>query len=114
MSDMAVDFEPHKFNVEEFFRMGEADVFGDRHIELLDGMLVEVSPFGAPHTIVAGGIHQYLSALLERRASVYESLTLRLDEYNAPEPDIAILLPRESNDFERPFVSAEVQALIEV
>ena len=34
MSDMLLYDRPHNITVDEFLRMGEADVFEDRHVEL--------------------------------------------------------------------------------
>jgi Uma2 family endonuclease len=52
--------------------------------------------------------------LLGSRALVLGSCTLALDEFNAPEPDIAVAAPSAADDLRRPIAPAEVHALVEV
>ncbi len=114
MSDMAVDFKPYKITVPEFLRMGEAGVFEDKHVELLDGILVEVSPFSSPHAYVGGRVAMYLSNALRGRADLFVPLTLPLGRYDAPEPDIAIAAPRGTEYYRRHLQPRDVYALIEI
>ncbi|MDQ6909515.1 MAG: Uma2 family endonuclease [Actinomycetota bacterium] len=40
----------YRFSVEEYHRMGEAGILGpDDRVELLDGEVVQMTPFGTPH-----------------------------------------------------------------
>jgi len=112
MSDMALDYKVHRITVDEFCQMGEAGVFEDRHVELLDGTLVDLSPVGKPHAVIASRIGYYLAALLGERAEVVHGATLPLGEYDAPEPDIAIFAPIAVADIQGQFRREEAYALI--
>ncbi len=75
----------------EYDRLVDAGVFGDEHIELLDGALVEMSPEGAPHTWVI----QELNRVLTR--GVADDLRVRIghpwaaNDISEPEPDLAVV-----------------------
>jgi Uma2 family endonuclease len=114
MSDMAVDYKIHHITVDEFFQMGEAGVFEDRRVELLDGELVDLSPIGMSHAVMASRISIYVAGLLGDRAEVVNNGTLPLGEFNAPMPDIAIYGPIDLNRAEKRFCCEDAFALIEV
>ena len=51
--------------VEEFQAMVEMGLFEDTHVELLGGVLVEMSPQGAPHNTVIRRLNRLLLAGLD-------------------------------------------------
>jgi Uma2 family endonuclease len=76
----------------EYDRMVELGFFDeDEHVELLEGVLVQMSPQGGPHA----GVIEWLSDLLTR--SLDTSLVVRTQmpivagDYSEPEPDIAVV-----------------------
>lgn len=86
----------HPITVREFFRMGETGVLGpETRIELIDGELIDMPPIGPPHASRT----KRLSALLHRavggRAIVSTQDPILLGDLNAPQPDIALLSPRD-------------------
>ena len=59
------------FTVEEYRRMGEAGVFGpDERVELLRGVIREMSPKGRRHRVAVGLANHLFVRNLEGRASV--------------------------------------------
>jgi len=94
MSDMAVEIEPRKITVSEFHRMGEAGIFaaGER-VELLDGVLVQMSPIGRPHRALHAAIVGYLIETLASRAVVLGQSGLQLGRFSEPEPDVLVFPP---------------------
>ena len=100
---------PFRWTVEDYHRAIDADVFGDRRIELLHGELFEMPPIKLPHI----GAVQYLAGLFLprlgwRRALVQSPIILPSD--GEPEPDIAVSEPGASL---KPHVE-QVQLVIEV
>jgi Uma2 family endonuclease len=114
MSDMALDYKIHRVTVDEFFQMGEAGIFEDRHVELLDGALVDLSPIGWSHAVIASHLEQYLATELGDSAVVVHHVTLPLGAYNAPEPDVAVFSASALEDMPRRARLEDAQAIVEV
>lgn len=69
--------------------------FGDERIELLRGVLVEMSPQGEPHARICAWIHEQLILGLDMgRHEVRGHTSFAATEDSVPEPDVAVL-PRE-------------------
>jgi Uma2 family endonuclease len=77
----------------EYEQLVEAGAFRDERIELLRGVLVEMSPQKAPHAATIQRLTDRLAAALAGRASLRVQLPLALGEDSEPEPDIAVVAP---------------------
>lgn len=114
MSDMASEYTPRQFTVEEYHRLAELGVFGaGERLELLDGIIAEMSPIGPRHS---GRHARVVRDLLERigdRAVVVGQGSFVLSATSEPQPDIAIVAAGY-DDVERPFRPEEVLAIIEI
>ncbi len=81
----------HSFTVEEYHRMGEAGLFEEQRVELLEGNIVDMSPIHAGH---AGMVNLLAHMLRQQLGSAY-ILTVQnpvsLDRLSEPQPDLAIL-----------------------
>jgi len=96
MSDMALDIIPRKITVTEYHRMAEAGIIrDDERLELLDGMLVPMSPIGAKHWVMHALIVDYLIGVLGDRALVAGNASLELGAHNEPQPDV-LIVPRKA------------------
>ena len=103
-----------RFTVAEYFAMAEAGILGeDEHVELIDGQIIVTSPVGNPHRQSVNWLGYLMTPALKRRAMVQVRSPIELDDANAPEPDIAVLLLRPVSDF-TPVTPAEVYFLVEV
>jgi len=77
----------------EYDRLVELGVFEGERIELLEGVLVAMTPQNAPHS---GSIQRLNSILVPRlagRAEVRVQLALAVSDDSEPEPDIAVVRP---------------------
>lgn len=82
-----------KWSLEDYHRMIETGILSDRHVELLWGKIVEMSPEGPEHAYLGDEAGKYLTALLGDRARVREGRPITLSPDSEPEPDIAIVRP---------------------
>lgn len=83
---------PHRFTVDAYHRMLESGILSeDDHVELLEGVIVEMSPQGAAHADVITNLTQLLVMSLGKSFRVRPQLPLTLDDQNEPEPDIAVV-----------------------
>jgi len=88
---------PHwKLTVDEFERMGEVGIFQeDDRVELLDGELYEMTPIGDDHIGAVNDANLLFVRRLVDRAIVSPQNPIRLSDRSEPQPDLAILRPRE-------------------
>jgi Uma2 family endonuclease len=113
-SAMAVEYQTRPFTVEEYFKLVEVGILReDDRVELLDGEIVLMPPTGKDHNSVVARIIRALVMQLGERAIVLPAGSLRLSDISAPQPDFAILRPRE--DFYRARLARpeDVIALVE-
>lgn len=104
-----------KFTVAEYYRMGEAGIFhpGER-VELIEGVIVVMSPIGIRH---AASVHRYIqvfSPLVGERLSFQIQNPLRLDDHTEPEPDVMLLRPRPDNYYDSHPGPEDVLLVVEV
>ncbi|HEX5130541.1 MAG TPA: Uma2 family endonuclease [Usitatibacter sp.] len=89
---------PHKhpISAEEYLRMGEAGVFApDARLELIDGEIIEMAPIHPPH---AGRVKKLAELFFQRaggRAIVSVQDPVITSLHSVPQPDLALLRPRE-------------------
>jgi len=80
-----------RLRLEEYDQLVSLGVFDREHVELIRGVIVRMSPQGAPH---AGPVQRLTELLLPRllgRAHVRVQLPLVAGEDSEPEPDIAVV-----------------------
>jgi Uma2 family endonuclease len=105
----------HRFNVNEYYRMGETGILQpDARVELLDGEIFDMSPIGPFH----GGVTKYLnhafSVVSKGRWIVTAGDPVHLDDYSEPQPDIMLVKPTKDFYRKRHPQPADVYLLIEV
>ncbi|NEP76803.1 MAG: hypothetical protein F6K39_00545 [Okeania sp. SIO3B3] len=84
-----------KWTVQEYHHLINTGIFVNRHVELLHGEIVEMSPESPIHTQITETSVEYLRSLLKELAYVREAHPITLSN-SEPQPDIAIapfLLP---------------------
>ncbi|RKT47628.1 Uma2 family endonuclease [Thiocapsa rosea] len=87
---------PHPVTTQEFFRMGEAGVLDpEARIELIEGEMIDMPPIAPPHASRTTRLTLLLIEAIGRRAVVSTQNPILLGDLSAPQPDIAILEPRD-------------------
>lgn len=100
----AFSFEPELFRPlkrSEYDRLIELGVFDDERVELIEGVLVKMSPQRAPHASTVQRLNELLMQRREGRFTVRVQLPLALSEVTEPEPDVAVA-PLGDYDTEHP------------
>lgn len=103
------------FSVREYARMLETGILGeDDRVELIDGEVREMSPIGPLHIAIVNRLNTLLSRLVGDDAIVSVQNPILLNDYTVPQPDVALLVPRD--DFYSTALAqpADVLLLIEV
>ncbi len=105
----------HRFTVEEYSKMAAAGVLPpEGRRELIDGEIIEMSPIGFDHSGCVTRTDHLFQLRLQGRVLVRVQNPVLLDEYWAPEPDVALVRPRDDFYSSAHPVPADVFLVIEV
>jgi Uma2 family endonuclease len=93
---MSTEVQRRLFTVHDYHRMVEAGILreGDR-VELIYGEILAMSPIGPPHGSGVDRATRLLVRAVGDDAIVRVQGSVRLNEYNEPQPDIVLLRPEE-------------------
>ncbi len=106
---------PHRFTVDDYYRMAAAGILHeDSRVELIKGQIVDMSPVGSPHHGMVNRLNRLLVPLVAGRGIVSVQNPVRLDDDSEPQPDIAILKPRADDYTTATARPDEVMLIIEV
>jgi hypothetical protein len=90
------EFPRHRFTVEEYRRMGDVGLLSpDDRVELIEGEIADMTPIGRVHASVVTRMQTFLAHALGARAIVRVQQPLQLSALSEPQPDIAVVLPRD-------------------
>jgi Uma2 family endonuclease len=86
-----------KWSLEDYHRMIEIGLLESRHVELLNGEIVNMPPEGPEHAQLSTDAADYLRELLTQKALVRDAKPITIPENNSePEPDLAIVEPNRA------------------
>ena len=116
MQEGPADF---RFDFDRFERMFETGILDDLgpRIELLEGRIVEMSPIGGDHGDTTADMIVALAGPIRRIPALSDSLrlatavTLKIDQFSAPEPDVLIARGRDGRKY---YEAADAVLVIEV
>lgn len=92
---MAAILESRRFTVDDYHRMAEAGILTeDDRVELIDGQIIQMSPIGDAHMASVNRCTRTFSQVVGVRVLVSVQNPIKLDQFNEPQPDIALLRPR--------------------
>jgi Uma2 family endonuclease len=93
---MPVQPRENCFTVDEYHQLVERGLLSeDSQVELIDGEIVRMSPIGSRHAGAVNRSTMYLNRLLADLVIVSVQNPIRLSDVSEPQPDIALLRPRE-------------------
>jgi Uma2 family endonuclease len=85
----------YPFAVADFQRMYEVGILPpETRAELIEGAIVEMSPIGARHAGCVNRLSQLFWEVLAGTAIISVQNSVRLNDRNLPQPDVALLTPR--------------------
>jgi Uma2 family endonuclease len=86
----------HRLTVEQYHRMVETGVLApDSRVELIEGVIVEMPPIGSLHAGTVNRLTHALTRAVGSRAIVAVQNSVRLGDWSEPQPDFALLRPRD-------------------
>jgi Uma2 family endonuclease len=112
---MSVQFQKWNFNVEDYYRMAEAGLFSEQdRVELIDGEVIKMSPIGSRHAGCVDRLNSILNRKVGHAAIIRVQNPVRLNDFSEPEPDVALLKPRDDFYSQSHPTAADVLLVIEV
>jgi Uma2 family endonuclease len=112
---MSTDISRRLFTVDDYHRMGKAGILaeGDR-VELIRGEILAMSPIGPPHCASVDRVVHAFFQTISGSAIVRAGGSVRLDQYSEPQPDIALLRPRDDFYASRHAGPRDILLIVEV
>ena len=93
---MAIQLSKRLFTVEEFHRMAQAGILTeDDRVELLEGEILAMSPIGTRHAACMKRLIRLFDRSVGDGAIVAAQDPIQLAEHSEPQPDLAVLTPRD-------------------
>lgn len=112
---MSVQYEKRYFTVAEYYRMAEAGVFTpDDRVELIEGEILTMTPIGTRHAACVRRLVAFLHQRAGDLAQISVQSPIRLNDFSEPQPDIALLKPRDDFYSSAHPTPADVLVIIEV
>ena len=90
------NLQRHRLNVDEYHRMASAGILPeDSRVELINGEIIDMAPIGSRHAAAVKQLTRILSRAVGDTAIVSVQDPVHLDDHTEPQPDLALLRPRE-------------------
>ena len=103
-----------RFTVSEYHRMAEAGILGDDdRVELLHGQIYVMSPIGSQHAACVDRLTRLFVLAVHDQAVVRIQNPILVDPSSEPEPDVALVAPKEAYAARHPRPD-EVMLIVEV
>ncbi|CAN1208902.1 Putative restriction endonuclease domain-containing protein [Tumidithrix helvetica PCC 7403] len=86
----------HKFTVHQYHQIAETGIFSSSdRVELIDGEIIKMSPVGRKHAACVARLNALFQGKFIGQALVWVQNPIRLNDDSEPQPDLALLLPRQ-------------------
>lgn len=103
-----------RFTVSEYLALAEAGILAkEERVELLDGEIIRMAPIGNRHMNSVDWVGDLIREAIGRRAMVRVQGSIQLNDFSAPEPDLAVIRRRSINEI-GPVLPSDVYLLVEV
>ena len=105
-----------RFSVAEYHEMGKVGILSeDERVELIEGVIIEMSPIGSKHAATVKKLNRIFSNRLSpNEAIIGVQDPVFLDDGTEPQPDISILKPRDDEYADEHPGTFDVLLIIEV
>ncbi|MEE9321521.1 MAG: Uma2 family endonuclease [Granulosicoccus sp.] len=105
----------HRLSVTDYHRMAKAEIIArDARVELIDGEIFEMTPIGSDHAGIVKRLIRLFSMAVGEQAIVSAQDPIVLGTDSEPEPDIALLAPRDDFYTDTHPGADEILLLVEV
>jgi Uma2 family endonuclease len=93
---MSVELQRRRFTVDEYYAMAAAGILSeDDRVELIEGEIIQMAAIGSQHAACVGRLNRILVEQTGSSAVVWPQNPVRLSDLSEPQPDLAVLRPRD-------------------
>ncbi len=86
----------HRITAEDYYKMGEVGIFTENdRVELIEGEIIDMTPIGSQHAYLLDKLNRVFTKQAPENTLVRIQNPLRLDNYNEPEPDLALVTNKD-------------------
>ncbi len=89
--ELLIEPRAHLWTRSEYYRMAEAGLFEGRHVELIEGQVIEMSPMRSQHATAVALVARTLDRIFGKGHFVRWQMPLTAGETSEPEPDVAVI-----------------------
>lgn len=108
-------FPIRRFSISEYHKIGENGILKDEHVELIEGVIIEMSPKGTKHSAIVSKLSTpFYELVLQDKVLLRVQDPVVLSNDTEPEPDLALVKPPVDAYMEQHPHSDDVWLLIEV
>lgn len=112
---MVTEVVRRHFTIDEYHRMAQTGILSeDDRVELIEGGIFRMTPVGYRHAGCVKRLNHLLLRALESEAIVSVQDPIALSDTSEPEPDLALLAPRDDFYDDRHPNASDVRLVIEV
>jgi Uma2 family endonuclease len=105
----------HRITVDEYYRMADDGLIApDARTELIEGEVIEMPRMGSLHAGTVVKLNSLLAPIISHPSQLRMQLPIHLDNHSLPEPDLAVVLPREDFYQSRHPLPADTLLVVEV
>lgn len=96
MSTAPESVHRHRLSMDDYHRMGQAEIFArDARVELINGEIIDMTPIGSEHAGLVKYLNRLFSSVVAKQAIVSVQDPITLGQDSEPDPDLALLVPRD-------------------
>jgi Uma2 family endonuclease len=99
---IAIEPQVRQWTREEFYRLGELGLFQGQRAELIEGVIMVLSPQNWPHASTVDRVTESLRRALPPSFWVRGQLPLNLNQTTEPEPDISVVIGSRDDYHDHP------------
>lgn len=106
-TELLTELEPsmHRITRAEYRALAEAGFFDDRRVELLEGVIVEMTAMGRPHILAQAWLNKRFTRSVGEDLSILPQLPLVVSDVSEPMPDVTVVAadwPQTQHDDDPP------------
>ncbi len=105
----------HRLSVADYYRMAEVGILApDARVELTEGDIIDMAPPGGLHSAMVMFLNRAFVRAVGDKALVLAQDPVRLSDFSEPQPDFALLRPRDDEYREHQARADDVLLIVEV